>query len=474
MKVASSLDLLQRDRAVYEISDNGGIVLKSPQKFIDQTLDALVWDSVFGENEEVRATARWVLRRAGLELGVVPASIQALYDARGRGETRGFTVPALNVRALTYDVARAAFRAALRSKTGAFIFELSRGESNFTNQRPCEFAPVIVAAAIREGFEGPVFIQGDHYQTNANKFAKDPDGELHVIRQLIEESIQAGYYNLDIDTSTLVNLTQPGVREQQRANFENSAKLASHVRALQPQGITISLGGEIGEVGKKNSTPEELTAYVDGFMAAVAKNGGKPKGLSKISVQTGTTHGGVVLADGTVAQVAIDFETLRGLSALARERYGMAGVVQHGASTLPPGAFHKFAECEAAEVHLATEFTNMIYENVAFPRELKEEIYRHLRKACADEKLPGDTDEQFIYKTRKKALGPFKRKFWELPADVRSRIGSDLEGKFAFLFEQLNVRRTAELVKKTVPLVPICPAMPPALAESLHRVQAAS
>ncbi|MGA3167088.1 MAG: class II fructose-bisphosphate aldolase, partial [Terriglobia bacterium] len=281
-----------------------------------------------------------------------------------------------------------------------------------------------------------------------------------------------GYYNIDIDTSTLVDLSKPGVREQQRANFEASAKLAAFVRSMEPTGITISLGGEIGEVGKQNSTVEELTAYMDGFLAALAKQAGKKKGLSKISVQTGTTHGGVVLPDGSRAQVAIDFEALRALSAHARDHYGLAGAVQHGASTLPSDAFHKFAECEAAEVHLATEFQNLVYENPAFPSDLKDEIYKYLRKAFADEKKAGDTDEQFIYKTRKKAFGPFKRKIWELPAGVRSRIGNDLESKFAFLFERLNVQRRAELVKKTVTPVAVFPPTPPALAEALQKVNA--
>ena len=249
----------------------------------------------------------------------------------------GFTVPAINIRGLSYDVARAVFRAALHLKAGAFIFELSRSESNYTDQKPSEYAAVMVAAALKEGYEGPIFIQGDHYQANANKFAKDPEAELQGIRDFAQESISAGYYNIDIDTSTLVDLSKPGVREQQRANFETSAKLAAYVRSIEPQGITISLGGEIGEVGKQNSTLEELAAYMDGFLAALSKHAGKKKGLSKISVQTGTTHGGVVLPDGTVAQVAIDFETLRKLSEAARDRYGMAGAVQHGASTLPVG-----------------------------------------------------------------------------------------------------------------------------------------
>jgi hypothetical protein len=75
-----------------------------------------------------------------------------------------------------------------------------------------------------------------------------------------------------------------------------------------------------------------------------------------------------------------------------------------------------------------------------------------------------------LYKTRKKAFGPFKRKFWDLPADIRARLGQELEMKFTFLFEQLNVPRTAELVKKTVNLVPVIPPAPAALTEALAKV----
>ena len=467
MKTRSVGDLIERDRSIYEISDSG-IVLKNHRRFLSQALDLLAWNAVLSESEEVRAAAQWIIRRTGLELGVVPSSIQGLYEARGQKECGGFTVPAINVRGLTYDVARAVFRAALSLKVGAFIFELARSESNYTAQRPAEYSAVIVAAALREGFEGPVFIQGDHYQAHIKRFAKDPETEIQGICDFSQESVAAGYFNIDIDTSTLVDLSRSGVHEQQRTNFETSAKLAAHVRSIEPKGVTISLGGEIGEVGKQNSTVEELTAYLEGFLAHLGKLG-YTKGLSKVSVQTGTTHGGVVLPDGSIAQVAIDFDTLRTLSAAARDRYGMAGAVQHGASTLPAEAFHKFVECETAEVHLATEFQNLIYENPAFPGELKEDIYKFLRETFAGERKPTDTDEQFIYKTRKKAVGPFKKRLAELPHDVRLRIGKDLESKFAFLFERLNVIGTVDLVRKTVVPVPVIPPVPAGLVEALKR-----
>ena len=212
---------------------------------------------------------------------------------------------------MTYDCARAAFKAAIQRKVGAMIFEIARSEIGYTAQRPREYFSSVMAAAIKEGFQGPLFVQGDHFQVSNKKFKEKPEEEIKAIEQLIKEAIQAGFYNIDIDTSTLVDLSQTTVSEQQRANYELCARFTAFIRKHQPQGITISVGGEIGEVGGKNSDETELRAFMDGFNRALPD--GLP-GLSKISIQTGTSHGGVVLPDGTLAQVAIDFKVLKELS----------------------------------------------------------------------------------------------------------------------------------------------------------------
>jgi hypothetical protein len=175
-------------------------------------------------------------------------------------------------------------------------------------------------------------------------------------------------------------------------------------------------------------------------------------GISKISVQTGTSHGGVVLPDGSIAQVKLDLDTLKKLSEISSKEYGLAGAVQHGASTLPAEAFHKLPESSCAEVHLATEFQNMIYESRHFPAELKQKIYAWLKINAANEAKSGESDEQFFYKTRKKALGPFKKEIFALPKQVREAIAGEIEAKFDFLFKQLNAVNNRELADKYVVL----------------------
>ena len=428
---------------------NGSAHLENADKLRGAPLDTLVVNSVLNPNGEIRGHCRHIIKSAAHELGIIPASIQDLYEARGRGENKGYTVPALNIRGLPYEMSRAIFRTAKATDCGAFIFEIAKSEIGYTFQRPHELMAVILGAAIQEQFRGPVFVQGDHFQVNAKKFHEDRDKEINGLKGLISEALSAGFYNIDIDTSTLVTLDPEDVNEQQRLNFEVGVELTSFVREKEPDGITVSVGGEIGEVGKENSNEAELRAYMDNFNENLAKVNPNHKGISKISIQTGTSHGGVPLPDGTVAEVQLDFETLENLSRIAREHYHMAGAVQHGASTLPADLFHKFPELETAEIHLATNFQNMIYDSSHFPADFKKEIYAHLHQAFADEKKPGMTDEQFIYKTRKKGFGPFRPQFWNLPEEVKTEIGKELEGEFHFLFEKLNAQNTTEYVKKS-------------------------
>lgn len=428
------------------ISATDGKVKVKDSGAIKGLIDGLIYEAVFNADEEQRKALQRLVIEIAKEMGTVPSSIQSLYEEMGKNY-QGFTVPAINIRGLTYDVARVIFRKAIEKNVGAFIFEIARSEIGYTKQRPLEYSAVVLAAAVREGFKGPVFIQGDHFQIVRKYYISDPKPETDYVRGLIKEAIEAEFYNIDIDSSTLVDLEKPSIKEQQRPNFEIAAELTAYIRNIQPEGITVSVGGEIGEIGGKNSTPEELRAYLDGFKE-VFKAGGK--GLSKLSVQSGTTHGGVVLPDGSLAKVKIDFETLRAMSELARKEYGLSGAVQHGASTLPDEAFHMFPETGTSEVHLATGFQNIIYDNNGLSAGFRDEVYAYLKENHAKEKKEGQTEEQFIYSIRKKGFGPLKKKWWDLPSDVKGPIMKELEDKFHLLFEKLKVFNTKDIVDKTV------------------------
>jgi fructose/tagatose bisphosphate aldolase len=445
--------------------EDGALVIEDESRFRDEGVRSAVWSATFSTDKDVVDTARWIIWEASQLLGAPSASIHELYMARARGEVSGFTVPAINIRAQTFDMARVAFETAIKLDVAAVILELARSEQTYTFQRPIDYSTAVLAGAIAAGWRGPVFLQGDHYQFNAKKYATDAEAMTEEIRRACRLAIDAGYRNIDVDASTLVDLSLDGEDSQQRTNYERTAELVALIRSLEPDAVTVSVGGEIGEVGKVNSTEAELRAYLDGLRRELATRAPDMVGISKVSVQTGTSHGGMVMPDGTVGTVAVDFDVHRRLGEVGRREYGVAGTVQHGASTLPDELFHKFREVETVEIHLATGFQNLLYEHPAFPKVLQEQVQAWCFANALDERKSDQTDQQFVYTTRKKALGPLKRELWDL--ETKNEILADQARKIGFLYQELGVIGSRAMVDRHVTPVEWHRPLPAVLAEAV-------
>ena len=413
---AQSVTDLLRAIEPYCLIEGSSVRITDEHGFRNDGIRALVWTATFSDDADTVSAARWIVWQASQELGAPSWSIHDLYMARGRGEVHGFTVPAVNLRTQVFDMSAAMCRAAQSIDAGAIIFELARSEQEYTFQRPGEYITGVLAGCIAAGWRGPVFVQGDHYQFNAKKYAADPETTTEGLRKLTREAIAVGYGNIDIDSSTLVDLAEPTVDAQQRTNYERAAELSALIRENEPAGLTVSIGGEIGEVGKENSTEEELRAYLDGYRRELVRRAGA-RCRRHLQGQRPDRHLRMVACRFPAAASRPSSSTLRpssGSSNVARE-YGLAGAVQHGASTLPHELFHRFPEVETAEIHLATGFQNALYEHAEFPADLLKQVSSWCFANTADERKDGETDDVFLYKTRKKALGPFKRQLWELP-----------------------------------------------------------
>ena len=212
--------------------------------------------------------------------------------------------------------------------------------------------------------------------------------------------------------------------------------------------MTISVGGEIGEVGKKNSTVEELRAYLDGYRRELDARAPGATGISKVSVQTGTSHGGVPLPDGGVAEVKLDFEVLRELGEVARA-YGLAGAVQHGASTLPDELFHRFPAVETAEIHLATGLPERALRAPGVPGRAPQG--RSRRGASRTR----STSARRARPTSSSCTRPARRRSGRSSASCgtwrrRTRSSRAQHRKMAFLFQELRVDGTREMVDRYI------------------------
>ncbi len=186
-----SMDQLRKGLEGFLKISGNDVQVQDQKQLRSSLIDDLIFTAVFSPQEEIRKATRWLIRRAGAALGILSTSIQPLYEAMGRKEVAGFTVPAINIRALTYDVAQAVLRAAMKGNVGPVIFEIARSEIDYTFQRPEEYTCAITAAAIKVGYKGPLFLQGDHFQLNAKKFSSEPAKEVQKVKDLIWEAIEA-------------------------------------------------------------------------------------------------------------------------------------------------------------------------------------------------------------------------------------------------------------------------------------------
>jgi hypothetical protein len=108
-------------------------------------------------------------------------------------------------------------------------------------------------------------------------------------------------------------------------------------------------------------------------------------------------------------------------------------------------------------------------DHPAFPPELREEVRQFCFRELLDERGDDDTDEQFVYKTRKKAWGPFKQQLWEMDSSARAQISGALEEKFEFLYDKLGVTNTRHLIERHIQPVKISKSRPESLEAVLAR-----
>lgn len=478
MKFSNNKENIKQSlKDIVEAVSEEEIKIIDESKLRDRLIDQLIFEATFNPDKGIVEFSRHLIKNIAIEQGITLSSIYEYYKRKSKDKSK-VTIPAINVRGMAYNTARAIFEAAKKDNITAFILEIAKSEVEYTGQRPAEYATSILAAAIKEGYRGPIFLQGDHFQINAEKYKDNPVEEREKIKKLIREAIEAGFYQIDLDMSTLVDWSKDDYNAQQMSNYKETAFLTAYVRDLEREfgldkfGIVINLGGEIGEIGKgiqgRNSIVEDFRAFMRGYWEELTilskERGYRLEGITKIAVQSGTRHGGIRDEKGNVIKdVKVSFNTLAELGKIAREEYGLAGVVQHGASTLDPRCFVLFtgqlppkgfeiseelltkenakilSENPVAEVHLATAYQDTILDHPVFPKELAERIKKWVLENYPP-KEGEDTGKAYI-SNRKNTWGPFKFELWSLSLEIQDALRRTLVRQFSEdVFSNLGVK----------------------------------
>ncbi|GAB6067702.1 hypothetical protein JCM13664_10200 [Methylothermus subterraneus] len=263
---ASGLEALLRD--CLEVRGNE-VRIVDAHRLRKERLDALVYNALSQPEESVRYFLCWLIRQAASGCAVYPASLAGWYTKVGRGQAPQCVIPAVNLQDLTYAMGRAAFRAARETGSGALVFSL-----NGTSP-PVDYATCLLAAALREGYEGPVFLEADWLRAESVE-------DLSSLQERAEEALAAGFFNLLFDPRRLFDLTLPDPTSQVQAAYALCAELAGAVRRSEPKGVGSAIGVRFD--GADPDLVPHLRAFVEGFTGEFTRRAGHVPGLSKLEL----------------------------------------------------------------------------------------------------------------------------------------------------------------------------------------------
>jgi uncharacterized protein (UPF0276 family) len=353
--------------SIDEVNALGSVT--DPKKLANEVIWQLQYSASTAEGE-VKQAAIAAINSLAAAQNITTGSNTAFYEAKAKGENQFFTVPAINSRMATFHTVRAAVRAADRLNVPHVIFEIALSEIGYTAQEQDEYAALVKAAYISLGITNrEIYLQADHYQLDPKKYSKDAKAEVERIQKEITKALEAGVYNIDIDTSKFETADiSKSDEENQAENARLTAELLMFIREYETENklpCTISVGAEVGEVGGENTKYPQVNAFLS-LVAGHVKKHKHIKGFSKVAINVGSAHGGVLGPDGQpLDSVPLNFQAhhdlyMNGVDPLSSGKHVLT--VQHGASTLPHKYFSLFPAMHVAEIHLATGFQNIVWE----------------------------------------------------------------------------------------------------------------
>jgi hypothetical protein len=375
------------------------------KQFRDRHLDTLVYWSVFHSDPRVRGVIHWLVRHMAQMAGVVPASAERFFRLRGEGKYVGAVVPVLTLPGSTYDTARAVFRAALESNARTFVLAPSGPDWD-------AFSARVSAAALREGFAGPLFLATPEITLDAARFGASPEEETGRVDRELNDAVAAGLLNLDLDTTGLYVAGAVTVEEYLRPACDQVARFARTARALQKDGTKLALGARVAAMGNRAAGLDDVRNFLDLTLQALGTTLGKHGGVSRVTI----------LHDG---ERPVAPQLLKEISDLTSGAYGMSGVFLRRDDPVGDADLSRYSEVGLGGLRLTAQVTASLARLAPVP----------------------DVDRT-------------ETRVWELDHTVRASLCAGLEKTFESLFRRLSVSSTLDAVVDNIDAVKVWPAAP--------------
>jgi hypothetical protein len=427
---ATGLEGLLRD--CLEVRDNGVKIIDA-HRLREERIDALVYNAMFQPSERVRYFLSWLIRQVAAGNAIYPASLQGLYTAAARGQTPTLTLPAISLRVMTYAGGRAAFRAARETGAGALAFNLDAAAK--PAQSPLDYATCLLAAALREGYEGPLFLQANFLHERPMADEPAHSDELERLKELVEEALNEAFFNLELDATRMENLTLPDLSAQEQACYADCAELASFVRQTEPGGVGSAIGIQFNSRGDPEHRVQRLRAFMTGFETEFTSRAGHVPGISKFNLNI---RGKVDL------DIAADF------AEVARREYWLPTSVSMDSAAMPDDVIEAVADLPFVGAHLGSRLEDRILDHLAFPGQLRQAMQHWIDTTYGEAHQPGEGDEDFYRAMRPLAYEQFKREMWDLPRQTQEAIMADLQTGLVEDIKRLKVEDSIHLAIDTV------------------------
>ena len=398
-------------------STDGRLVIDDEARFRSQAAADLAWTAAFTTDDPTAEAARWIVWEASQALGARSASIHDLYMARGRGEVSGFTVPAINIRAADVRHGAHVLRDGARGPTsGAVIFELARSEQTYTFQRPMDYATFDPRGRDRGRLAAPGVHPGRPLPVQREEVRGRPRGDdrgdpAGVPARDRRRLPQHRHRQLHARRPLEARPRRGAARELRPRGGAHRA----HPRASRPTASRSASAARSARSASRTRRPTSCEAYLDGYDRELATRA--PGAIGPVQGQRPDRHAATAACRCPAAASPRSSSTSRSCASWARSR----ALVRPGRARSSTARRRCPTSCSTTSRRSrrprSTSRRASRTRSTSTPRSrprCMDEIYAWCEANAADERKDGQTEEQFLYTTRKKAIGPFKRQLWDL------------------------------------------------------------
>ena len=429
--------LRQSIAGVLKINTAGEVKLIVPRMFEGEFVERLARTSALAPGIKTRKTAAFYIRAAAEAKNIWFDSLSVFYEHSCSRKFSGLVIPAFNIPGMTFSIARIIFRSYRKYNTGPFIFQLSPLEMADTAQTPWEYSACILAAAMRERYSGPIFIQCNAIKLSDHISPDSSPDRFEPLAILLKDCINAGFYHFVLDDSVIDSLEQSELFSC--ADFGDT--WFSLIRKNSPRVLDIQTGIELVKSPLHPDKQNDLEQYTQWIQSELIQR----------------------QAECSVSKILRPFELCENGNDDSEKQNRSHFHVAYCERRKSKSKTQQWTETGVQELHSRRLFQDIIFDHPEFPLGLKEQLRVHLTQEYTIGTKPDWTDDQFYTKLRSRAWRSYKKALWSLDDRTKAIILGELEKTINHYFASSRLENAFKWTNRNYKQPVAVPLDPPEL-----------